>query len=107
MNRFGMPARACRFLTCAIVPAVSFASSGETSSDTQPSRPRVASKLGRNSAAARFRSSSARVKKIAWSSPSSRRAPRRIVSSYSGVWRIALSKIVGLDVSPVSAKSRT
>ena len=43
----------------AMLPAVSFASKGDTSIDTQPSTPSVASKAGRNRSAARRRSSSA------------------------------------------------
>ena len=39
MRRFGRPARACRALAAARVLAVSWASSGDTSSDTQPSTP--------------------------------------------------------------------
>ena len=39
MNRLGRPARACKSLAAASVLAVSWASSGDTSSDTQPSTP--------------------------------------------------------------------
>src|SRR5213595_2976284 len=41
MRRFGRPARACRVLAAPRVLAVSWASSGDTSSDTQPSPPCV------------------------------------------------------------------
>ena len=43
MNRLGRPARAYSSLAAAMVLAVSWASSGETSSDTQPSTPLVRS----------------------------------------------------------------
>ena len=62
MRRFGRPARACRALAAARVLPVSCASSGDTSSDTQPSTPRVRSQIGRNRSAARVRSSSASSK---------------------------------------------
>src|SRR4029453_2014882 len=55
--------RACRALAAASVLAVSCASRGETSSDTQPSTPAVRSQIGRNRSAARVRSSSASSKK--------------------------------------------
>ena len=41
MKRLGRPARTWSSLAAATVPIVSFASTGETSSDTQPSRPFV------------------------------------------------------------------
>ena len=41
MNRLGRCARRCSCATASMVPAVSFASKGETSSDTQPSTPPV------------------------------------------------------------------
>ena len=58
-NRFGRSA--CLWICNAsvIVPAVSLASSGDTSIDTQPSTPAVRSNSGRNRSAARRRSSSA------------------------------------------------
>ena len=65
MKRFGLPARACRSLATASVVLVSCASSGDTSSDTQPSTPRVRSKTGRNRSAARVTSSSASSKNSA------------------------------------------
>ena len=65
MNRFGRPARACSSLAAARVLAVSWASSGDTSSDTQPSTPSVRSQIGRNRSAARVRSSSASSKNSA------------------------------------------
>ena len=43
INRFGRAARACSSFAAARVLAVSWASSGETSSDTQPSTPLVRS----------------------------------------------------------------
>ncbi len=43
MNRFCRPARACSCLATAMVVFVSYASSGDTSSDTQPSTPLVRS----------------------------------------------------------------
>ena len=46
----------------AVVVVVSYASSGETSSDTHPSTPLVWSWTGRNRSAARVRSSSASSK---------------------------------------------
>ena len=54
--------RACSSLAAASVPGVSCASSGETSSETQPSTPLVRSWTGRNRSAARLRSSSANSK---------------------------------------------
>ncbi len=41
MNRLGRCARRCSCATALMVPAVSLASKGETSSDTQPSTPPV------------------------------------------------------------------
>ena len=43
MNRFGRPARACKSFASRSVLAVSWASIGDTSSDTQPSTPLVLS----------------------------------------------------------------
>ncbi len=63
MKRFGRPARACRSFACASVVLVSYASSGETSSETQPSTPQVRWWIGRKRSAASVRSSSASSKK--------------------------------------------
>ncbi len=65
MNRLGCPARACRSLAAAKVLPVSYASNGETSNDTHPSTPLVCSWIGRNSCAARVRSSIASSKNSA------------------------------------------
>jgi hypothetical protein len=75
MKRFGRPARANSSLAAASVLAVSWARSGDTSSDTQPSTPAVRSLIGRNRSAARVRSSSASSKK--------RSSPRRPFASPS------------------------
>lgn len=64
MNRLGRAARACSRAAAWMVPAVSFARSGETSSDTQPSSPPLASKVDRNRSAASVTSSSASSKKM-------------------------------------------
>ena len=45
MNRFGVAAFSCSALASSTVLFVSWASFGDTSSDTQPSRPPVASKI--------------------------------------------------------------
>ena len=65
MNRFGRAAFAKRSLAAAMVLAVSWASSGDTSRETQPSTPSVRSQIGRKTSAARRRSSSAISKKSA------------------------------------------
>ena len=62
MKRLGLPPRRCRSRAAASVLLVSCASSGETSSDTQPSTPSVRAKTGWNSSAARVRSASASSK---------------------------------------------
>ena len=53
MKRLRRPARAWSSRAAASVVFVSYARSGETSSDTQPSTPAVRSKTGRNRSAAR------------------------------------------------------
>ncbi len=63
MKRFLRAARPERSFAAASVLFVSYASSGETSSDTQPSTPSVRSWTGRKRSAARVRSSSASSKK--------------------------------------------
>ena len=62
MKRLGRPARACKSLAAASVLAVSWARSGDTSSDTHPSTPLVFSQIGRNRSAASVMSSSASSK---------------------------------------------
>ncbi len=62
IRRFGRPKRPYSVLAAASVRAVSWTSSGDTSSDTQPSTPRVRSQMGRNRSAARVRSSRASSK---------------------------------------------
>ena len=59
MKRLGLPARLWRSTAAARVLFVSWARSGETSSDTQPSTPSVRAKTGWNRSAARVRSASA------------------------------------------------
>jgi hypothetical protein len=101
MNRFLRAACACRLAAAWIVPRVSLTSSGDTSSDTQPSTPPLASCAGRNMSAACCRSSTASAKnRSSVERPS--RAICAIASSYASPWPIAFSKIVGLDVSPVT-----
>src|SRR5437764_1085729 len=72
--------------------------------DAEPSAPPLASNAGRKMPAARIRSCSASPKKIA-SSETAPPAASAMLRSYRFVFRIALSKIVGLDVSPVRANS--
>ena len=79
MNRFGRLAFACSALASATVLAVSCASSGDTSSDTQPSTPAVRSWIGANSSAACARSSIASSKNSA--SPDLPAPTRRRISS--------------------------
>jgi hypothetical protein len=62
MNRFGRAACPCSRFASAIVPAASSARVGETSSETKPSAPKVASWTGRNRSAATCRSSIASSK---------------------------------------------
>ena len=62
MRKLGRPARAWSALAAARVPAVSRASRGETSRDTQPSTPSVRSWIGRKRSAACRRSSIASSK---------------------------------------------
>ena len=62
MKRLGRPAVAWSVFATSRVRALSSASSGETSSETQPSTPSVASWIGRNRSAARLRSSTASSK---------------------------------------------
>ena len=57
MKRFGRPAWAYTCFAAFSVLCVSYASLGETSSDTQPSTPLVSSCMGPNRSAARVRSS--------------------------------------------------
>src|SRR5256886_8130695 len=90
MRRFGRPARACRVLAAASVLAVSWASSGDTSNDTQPSTPRVRSQIGRNRSAARVRSSSASSKNN--SSPRSEEHTSELQSQSNLVCRLLLEK---------------
>src|SRR6266404_1954477 len=101
MRRLGRKARACRDLAAAMVLWVSYARSGETSSETQPSTPRVRSQVERNRSAARVTSSSASSKNS--SSPD---LPSliflRMAASYAVLFLIAWSKMVGFEVSPVT-----
>jgi hypothetical protein len=87
------------------VLAVSYASKGDTSNDTQPSTPFDWLWTGWNKAAARVRSSSANSKKSA--SPDFPRVNfSRIEASYAVLFLMAWSKIVGFDVKPVTDRSR-
>ena len=69
-KRLSRAACAWSFATDAVVAAASSARSGDTSSDTQPSRPPLARWIGANSAAALRKSSIASVKNSASSSRS-------------------------------------
>ena len=80
MKRLRRPARACSSLATASVVFVSYARSGETSSDTKPSTPQVRSWTGRKRSAAWVMSSSASSKKSA--------SPDLPACSF---WRIAAS----------------
>jgi hypothetical protein len=80
MNRLRRATRACSALAASMVAAVSYASSGDTASDTQPSTPSVRSWTGRKASAARRRSSIASSKKSS-SSASPDRDFSRIASS--------------------------
>ena len=95
MNKFGRPARSNNSLTAETVRAVSWASSGETSSETQPSTPLVRSWVGRNKSAARVISSSASSRNSG-STVSPSRSFSRIAGSYAVLFLMAWSKIVGL-----------
>ena len=103
MKRLGLPPRRWRSRAAASVLSLSWASSGEISSDTQPSTPSVRAKTGRNSSAARVRSASASSKNR--SSPTRRRRHPGDVPVLGRAVLIALSKIVGLDVSLVTESS--
>jgi hypothetical protein len=72
MKTFGRAVCARSFAAISMVLRVSSMSSGETSSETQPSTPPVRSWTGRNRSAARARSSTARTK----NSSSPARPPR-------------------------------
>ena len=102
--RFRRDARACRSRAAASVLLVSWASVGETSSDTQPSTPCVRSQIGRNRSAAQVRSSSASSKnKPSPDLPSL--AFARMAESYAELFLMAWSKMVGFEVSPVTDSS--
>src|SRR5262249_9985810 len=62
MKRLGLPPRRCRSVAAATVLSVSWARSGDTSSDTHPSTPSVLAKVGRNSSAARGTAAKAQSK---------------------------------------------
>jgi hypothetical protein len=83
---------------------VSCARSGDTSSDTQPSTPSVRAKTGWNRSAARVRSAKASGKNRS-SADLAADADRDTSSSYMALFLIALSKIVGFEVSPVTERS--
>ena len=63
MKRFSRLALSCSRAACSIVAAASSASSGETSSETQPSTPSVREWTGAKISAASRRSASASSKK--------------------------------------------
>jgi hypothetical protein len=63
----------------------------------------VREKIGWNRSAARFKSDNARSKNRL--SPDDDAARPAISSSYAGLFRIAWSKMVGLEVSPVIESS--
>ena len=87
-----------------MVAFVSLAMSGDTSIETQPSIPRVRSNSGRNRSAARRKSSSASsTNKVSPDKPP--RAFCRMLWSYREEPPMASSKIVGLEVSPVTDSS--
>ncbi len=103
---YRMGRAACLWMRSAAssVVLVSFASSGETSMETQPSNPAVRSNTGRNKSAARRRSSSANS-----TNSSSPFKPAcafwRMPASYAAVLPMASSKMVGFDVRPVTDSS--
>jgi hypothetical protein len=59
-NRFGWSMRWCSRRAAAMVASVSWASSGATSTDTKPSPPPLASKVGRSTPSAPAMSSTTR-----------------------------------------------
>jgi hypothetical protein len=100
INKFGRRARSNNSLAAETVQAVSWANSGETSNETQPSTLLVPSWVGRKKPAARVTSSSASSRKSG-STDSPSRSFSRIGASYSLLFLMTWSKIVGFEVSPV------
>jgi len=104
MSTFGRPAARADLARRRACSRCRKARSGDTSSDTHPSTPFVLSQMGRKRSAARVRSSRASSKNSG--SPA---LPSltfwRIAASYAALFLMAWSKIVGLDVSPVTDSS--
>ncbi len=105
MSRLGRSISACRRLASSIVPCVSWARFGSTSSETQPSLPDPWSQTDRRMSQASRMSSRASARKISFGSLSLCMTSL-IWSSYASPSAIAPWKIVGFDVTPTTP-SRT
>ena len=97
-KRFGRSTSSVRSFACSKVASRSYARSGSTSSETNPSTPSVRSQTGRRRSHARLMSSTASAKKTSLVS-SERSSSSRSCSSYQSPVDSAFSKIVGFDVT--------
>jgi hypothetical protein len=105
-NTFGRAALRWSSFAWVTVAAPSWASSGETSIDTNPSKPAVRWWTGAKTSAARTMSCRASSKSS--SSPERpARASLPISASYAPVREMAPSRIVGFEVSPVTESCST
>ena len=92
-------------MAAAIVPAVSWASSGDTSSDTQPSTPLVLVVNRPEQVGGAGEIVERQLEEQSSRRSSLLRAFWRIAASYAVLFLIAWSKIVGFEVSPVTDSS--
>ena len=103
MNRLGLPAWACRRLASATVAGVVGEQRRHLERHPAVDAVAVRSWTGRNRSAARDRSSIASSKNSA--SPDARLTQPAIAASYQVLLATAFSKIVGLEVRPVTDSS--
>ena len=103
--RFGRSTSAHSSFACAIVPSVSCARRGSTSSDTRPSTPFDSCQIGRKRSHARRTSSDVSVWMMASTSCPSAANDCRSAAYAAAPFEMAASKIAGFDVTPRTERS--